>query len=222
MKYTAPNFYGTTGYAIAPTRRRRQTSWEPLFDPTNDGKIAVDRDGANPRRDAQVARLVEHHQQADSTSDAEADQAERSSAPTTRSTASLDRAGRPVRDVLDFDAHRHRHHGRRRRGERAHRLRLARRLHRWTDDCALPLTSRTIRRHLFIDYVTRPQVSGRTQAPSVLVAVRRVQRVPGRVHAQRAPSEEELQRSEGSSTWAIAPSTRRLGPRSGPPDASRP
>jgi spermidine/putrescine transport system substrate-binding protein len=206
MKYSVPYFYGTTGYAVRTDKAAAgQTRWDALFDPANDGKINM----LDDERECLGAALKSLGFSGNTLDQAELDQATEKlieQKPLVSAYDSLNRRRSIVQGVpyvmcWDFDALMaiDTMGGDDEAWQLVDYVLPEEGFMRWTDNLAIPLSAQQrYGAHLFIDYLTKPQVSGKNASwiwcSSPVVGS---EEYTDEFALSVRPSEEELQRSEG-------------------------
>jgi spermidine/putrescine transport system substrate-binding protein len=206
MKYSVPYFYGTTGYAVRTDKEPgTHTRWDTLFDPANDGKINM----LDDERECLGASLKSLGFSGNTRDQAELDQATEKLIRQKALVASYDSLNRrrsivqgvPIVMCWDFDALMAVDTM---GGDDAARQMVDYVLPdegfmRWTDNMCVPTSSeKRYGAHLFIDYVTRPEVSGKNASWIWCSSpVDGSEEFTEEFALSVRPSEEELARSEG-------------------------
>ncbi|MBN2205492.1 MAG: spermidine/putrescine ABC transporter substrate-binding protein [Thermoleophilia bacterium] len=169
MKYSVPYFYGTTGYAVRIDKAPgTYTRWDTLFDPANNGKIIM----LDDERECLGASLKSLGFSGNTTDQAELDQATDKliqQKPIVAAYDSLNRKrsivqGIPFVMCWDFDALLaiDTMGGDDEAWETVDYVLPEEGFMRWTDNMCVPTSAeKRYGAHLFIDYVTRPEVSGK-------------------------------------------------------------
>ena len=206
MKYSVPYFFGTTGYAVRTDKATEgETRWDPLFDPANGGRINM----LDDERECLGAGLKSLGFSGNTLDQGELDQATEKlieQKPLVAAYDSLNRRRSIVQGVpyvmcWDFDALMaiDSMGG----DDEAHQLvdyvLPAEGFMRWTDNLTVPVSSqKRYGAHLFIDYVTRPEVSGKNASWIWCSSpVDGSEEYTDEFALSMRPSEDELQRSEG-------------------------
>lgn len=168
-KYSVPYFYGTTGYAVRTDKAPgAHTRWDPLFDPVNKGKIVM----LDDERECLGAALKSLGFSGNTRDQGELDQATDkliAQKPLVAAYDSLNRRrsiiqGFPFVMCWDFDALLaiDSMGGDEEAWEKVDFVRPEEGFMRWTDNLCIPTSAKErYGAHLFIDYVTRPEVSGK-------------------------------------------------------------
>jgi len=168
-KYSVPYFYGTTGYAVRTDKAAgTHTRWDTLFDPANSGKIVM----LDDERECLGASLKSLGFSGNTTDQAELDQATEKliqQKPIVAAYDSLNRRrsivqGIPFVMCWDFDALLaiDSMGGDEEAWETVDYVLPEEGFMRWTDNMCIPASAKQrYGAHLFIDYVTRPEVSGK-------------------------------------------------------------
>jgi spermidine/putrescine transport system substrate-binding protein len=169
MKYSVPYFYGTSGYAVRTDKATgTYTSWDALFDSANSGKINM----LDDERECLGAALKSLGFSGNTNDQAELDQATEKlmdQKPLVSAYDSLNRRRSIVQGVpfvmcWDFDALMaiDTMGGDDAARETVDYILPEEGFMRWTDNLCIPTsTDKRYAGHLFIDYVTRPKVSGK-------------------------------------------------------------